>query len=650
MFHRPRLSLAGLLLFVPLLLVNAQVVKEPSGPNGQPKDQKTKPTVSKDQALKGAKTAEPDPEAVERRNMAVSLLTSLADDARSFRDQKLRARVLARTADALWTTEPDRARDLFRRAWEAAEIGDAEAARHANEEVRGNQAPAGVRFRRGGGRDMRNEVLRIIAKRDRKLAEEFLTRLEEAADREAKDAAADANRSRPDDQWSASAAQAKRLALARALLQDGDVERAIQFAAPVLEQVNRDSIFFLSELRQKNAPAADAAFASLLARTAGDPVADANTVSGLSSYAFTPLLYVTFSNEGGSNVNQSGPLSGPPDLSPALRSAFFRTASGILMRPLPPPDQDRTTSGRFGKFMVIKRLLPLYERYEPEQAALLRTHLTTLASGLPEPDIADGNRVVDRGVVPDNPDEDPLKKLQNRLDRARTSEERDNIYADVAAPLANKGDLQSRELAGKIEDSELRQAVLAFIDFELLRHAFQKKDVSELVRIARTGELTHIQRAWGYSQAAQLVSDKDAARAIDYLQEAAAEARRIDGEDPDRARGLLAVASGFARSDRVRAWEMVSEAVKAANSAPAFTGDDGMLSAMLMTKSMGLVTNAAADDFNVAGVFQSLAVDDLYRAVALAKTFSAETARANAIISTARAVLEPKQVEGPRVN
>lgn len=644
MFRSLRLSLAGLLLVFPLSLSNAQVAKDAQTPKDETKP---KTTATKDQSLKGAKVAEPDPAAVERRNVAVSLLTSLADDARSFRDQKLRARVLARTADALWTTEPDRARDLFRRAWEAAEAGDAEAARLAAEDARRQQQQTGSVVRRGG-RDMRSEVLRILSKRDRKLTEEFLVKLQESAEREAKEAAADPIR-RSDDQWGASAAQSKRLQLARALLQEGDVERAMQFAAPVIVQVNRDTIFFLSELRQKNAPAADAAYATLLARTDRDGSADANTVSGLSSYAFTPLLYVTFSSDGGSYANQAGPPSGPPNLDPALRKAFFTTASGILMRPLPPPDQDTSTSGRVGKYMVLKRLMPLYEQYEPEQAAVLRTHLSALAAGLPEPDIAQGNRAIDRGIVPDSPDTDAMKSLQNRLDRAKTSEERDAIYADIAISIAGKGDPQGRELANKIEDSELRKVTVAYIDFELLRDAFQEKNVPELIRVTKTGELTHIQRVWGYAQAARLVTSTDAARAMDYLQEAAAEARRIEASDPDRARGLVAVASGFARTDRARAWELIGEAAKAANGT-GFTGDDGVLFARLQTKNMVVATNASSDDFNVAGVFSVLANEDMYRSIELAKTFSAETARANATIATARAVLEPAKPAAPKTN
>jgi hypothetical protein len=625
---RARLSVGAVLLCALVTIINAQA----------PPDKQPKQTSDKS---KTTKTKEPDPLAVERRNVAVSLLTSLADDARGFRDQKLRARVLARAGDALWTTEPDRSRELFRRAWDAAEIGDAEAARQAAEDARRQQQQTGMVVRRSG-RDMRSEVLRMVAKRDRKLSEEFLKKLEDAAEREAKDAATDANLKRAGDQWAAPAAQAKRLALARALLQDGDVERAMQYAGPVLDQVNKDTMGFLSLLRQKNPPAADGAFAQLLARAGQDPSSDANTVSGLSSYAFTPLLYVTFSTDGGSYANQEGPLTGPPDLSSQLRNAFFQVATGILMRPLPPPDQDFTTSGRTGKYMVIKRLLPLYDQYNPEQAALLRTEMTALASNIPDGARAEGNRAIDRGIVPDNPKGDPLETMQDRLDHAKTSTERDGIYADVAGALANKGDARARDLASKIEDSEFRNKALAYIDFELLREAFQSKDTAKLLRIARTGELTHIQRAWGYTQAA-LLTNKDSARAIEYLQEAATEARRIDGSDPDRARGLVAVASGFARTDRVRAWEIITEAVKAANGTEGFTGEDGLLSARLQTKNMVVATNASADDFDLSGVFMSLASDDLYRSIELARTFTSNTARANATIAIARSVLDQKQ-------
>ena len=64
---------------------------------------------------------EVDPEIQQRRSIALSALQSLAIEARSYRDEPLRARVQARVADALWDQDKDGARSLFRRAWDVAE-------------------------------------------------------------------------------------------------------------------------------------------------------------------------------------------------------------------------------------------------------------------------------------------------------------------------------------------------------------------------------------------------------------------------------------------------------------------------------------------------------------------------------------------------
>ncbi len=50
-----------------------------------------------------------DPEILQRRSMALSLLQSLAIEARSYRDEPLRARVQARIADALWDQDREAA-------------------------------------------------------------------------------------------------------------------------------------------------------------------------------------------------------------------------------------------------------------------------------------------------------------------------------------------------------------------------------------------------------------------------------------------------------------------------------------------------------------------------------------------------------------
>ena len=249
------------------------------------------------------KTAKPpspelNEQAAQQRAVAISLVTTLADEARSFKDQTRRARVQARAADILWDSDPERSKELFRRAWDAATVVDTENARTRAEALKKANSDGGQVVVRGGP-DIRSEVLRLAAKRDKKLGDEFLKILDEAEQKQREDAANATRKSDPDSLLGAS----KRLQLARRLVQDGEIERAMEFAGPALDRVTIDSIFFLSALREKNNGLADAAFQVLLARVSRDPSADANTVSGLSSYIFTPFLYVTFERGGGSNWN-----------------------------------------------------------------------------------------------------------------------------------------------------------------------------------------------------------------------------------------------------------------------------------------------------------------------------------------------------------
>src|SRR5918997_521894 len=123
-----------------------------------------------------------------RRASAVSLVSTLADEARTFSEPALRARVQARAADALWETDKEKARQLFRRAWEAAEVADRDTAHLSEAELRrraiaqGAAGARGLQNRRGG-------AATPPSRRDRDLGEEFLAKLDESRKDEASAAA-----------------------------------------------------------------------------------------------------------------------------------------------------------------------------------------------------------------------------------------------------------------------------------------------------------------------------------------------------------------------------------------------------------------------------------------------------------------------------
>jgi hypothetical protein len=631
-----RLPLACLAAFCLSVIFACTASAQPAA-TAQPNGSKTA-TPAKDAA--GSKTAK-DPEAErlirERRAQAQSLLIALAADAGTFNDQKLRARTQARIADALWEADPERSRALFRRAWDAAEIVDREGQQRVQEEIKQQQAKGGS-VAVTGPPNVRGEVLRLAAKRDRALGEELLAKLKVDQQQQATEAS-DKTRS---NLFDTPEAISQRLNLARQLL-DADVERSLQFADPALATITRDGLDYLTYLREKDPAAADRRYLSMLGRAAGNLQSDANTVSLLSAYLFTPHIFVTYSG-GGASTSQTSRSSSPPETAPELRAAFFRAAADILQRPLAPPGQDQTTSGVEGKYLVIKRLMPLFEQFAPREATeSVRAQMEALTSMVPEAARDRDDETLREGIRPPQKSEDREQALLDRIEHAKTSDERDALYLQLARLRVENGDLRARDFIDKIDDSDLRKNARAYVDVTLTMRAVDRKDADAVLELVRTGELTHMQKAWALSQAAKLLVKSDREKSLSIIDDAQAEARRIDGSDPDRPRALLAVANALFLSDRDKTWDAVYDAVKAANSAEGFTGEDGVLRISLLTKTMASVRSSTVADFDVSGVFRELARADYNRTVELARGFEREAPRASAVIAIARAVLEDKR-------
>ena len=205
----------------------------------------------------------------------------------------------------------------------------------------------------------------------------------------------------------------------------------------------------------------------------------------------------------------------------------------------------------------------------------------------------------------------------------------------------SKDDDAARDYVGKISDSDFRKQAQAWVDWALATAAINKRKPDAALKLARTDELSHIQRVWILTQCAKLIVPTDPERAMTIVAEATAEARRIDGSD-DRARGLLAVADALMIVDQTRVWEALFEVVKAANSADDFTGEGGSLPLTVAGKRE---INARFDDipeFDLNGILTELTKKDFDRAVQLAHGFQRDAPRANATITICRTVLNEK--------
>ena len=88
---------------------------------------------------------------------------------------------------------------------------------------------------------------------------------------------------------------------------------------------------------------------------------------------------------------------------------------------------------------------------------------------------------------------------------------------------------------------------------------------------------------------------------------------------------------------------MMNDAIKAANSADKFTGEDGEIAFRLDAKGISSSHQHKFSDFDVAGIFTKLANEDYEKTVELAREFQNEAPRANAVIAIARSVLKEKK-------
>jgi len=433
----------------------------------------------------------------------------------------------------------------------------------------------------------------------------------------------------------------QRLSLARQLL-DTDVQRALQFADPALGTVTREGLNFLSYLREKDAVAADRRYAALLSGSANSLSSDANTVSLLSSYLFTPHLFITFEGSGGASTSSMALPTAPPQVPPELRSSFFGVAAQILLRP--PPGEDRSSSGPEGKYLVMKRLLPLFDQFAPKEIGdALRAQMDALSTGMPNDLRQRDDEALREGIRPQKPSADRQQAILDRIDHAKTSAERDQLYLQLARICVGNLDLRARDYAAKIEDDELRQKAEPFIDAMIIMRAVDKKDTDRLLEMVRIGNLTHFQKAWALTQAARFLAKSDHEKALTLIDDASAEARRIDTSDPDRPRAMLAVANAILLVDRTKIWDFAYEVAKAANSAEGFTGEDGVMRISLLTKGSSSIHSTSAGEFDVSGVFSEMAKDDYNRTVEMARLFEREAPRASAVIAIARSVMDDKK-------
>lgn len=599
-----------------------------------------------------------DGAAAARRAQAINLLIETAERARLFNDLVYRARIQTLAADALWTFDEARARQIFRRAWEAAGAAD-------RAEERASEEEAGI-FSNSEETTLtaaRDEVLSKAAALDPKMAETFLRELIDERERAESSKSNQATRRTP---WrEPSPLGARRLALAYELLNKKEYFRAAAVVEPLIsEGVSGDLMEFILRLRASmGAGQVDPyrLYLRLLERTAASPNVDANDLLLLSSYIVSPQLMMVVDEKSSLQFRSLPYMKVSNNRNPAETVAakpFYNLAVSVLLqrsalsRRAANPVQDR-----IARYFATGRLIPFFEQAGPEYAQFvpaMRSQLATLSSEMEATRRNALDAQFELTSLNQKNTPDSLAPQLEELTRAGDKQERDRISLKVVRKAARERlwDRAQRTAYG-IEDTNLRRAALAFIvvnqiaDISRAYKDDKEEDFESVARFVRRADAPTFASAWGLAQAALIAArrgDREQVRAL--LSEAESYAARADRNSRQRVAAYIVLTDAAAKLNETRAWDYLSELVRTVNSTDDYMGDE--ISMGTSTESAGdedaqEELNIEADAFRLDRIFATMARIDFDKTRTEAQALTGEIPRSYARIAAARAALEKKQ-------
>jgi hypothetical protein len=483
-------------------------------------------------------------------------------DANKWDDKAIAARTQAQIADLLWDTNRDIAANHLKAAWNSAV--------KIEESNRDRSSVVNYSLRNS----VRRDVLLIARKRAPQLASAWLDEMVEESK-----TAQNNQRGTFDDRSARSA-----VLLQMANLTVGGNPPA---AAELLIESLHDGISFnfqtvLLRLQQKDAALAETVFRAAVARLRTAGMNDPNELLTLYSYLFTPGR--VFGANTSENRNQAQLVIGGPRIAitaarqnPALAREFLDLASDLLLTAPVPEDANGKLVAR-SLVSAIGSILRDTTEQLPQKAALLRARAQQLDSearfsNVPLPKASDIPEVRE-GESKESFAERRVDLLEETAANGRDLLTRDIGYANAAVATGVERYQRGLDLAGKIDDKNLRESVRSWLLYRATLHFIRSGDLDQGRRLNLKNDDV-VQRAICFVVGAQrLVDDKDTIRANEWLREAGTLIRKSDANE-SAGRVALGIVSTYGRFDTVAALDWLLVAVKLASKAsPASLSED----------------------------------------------------------------------------
>jgi hypothetical protein len=406
-----------------------------------------------------------------KRSKAVYLVEQTASEAVLWDDREAAVSALTQAADLLWD-ENLKARVWLTKAWDLIEkIDERENSEELRQIWRGSQ-----------GSRLRTIVLNVALRRDSKLADCFLQKLElSQVDDKAERGAFDDHTARSE--------QLLRLAM-------NAIETNPALALNLAERSLGDGISFnlqtvLLRLRQKDVGLANRLFDSALARLVNGPTAFSDH-QVLASYLFKPGQVPARLPDGNVTVavvQTQLPAQSPAEFDPArARSFLIVVHRRLLAEPFPLKEQSQAAA----EFILLTNSLAQpFQMYAPDlwvgiQARTQFAAAAPKAWAKPNAEVTETVREAARNGAPA---EEVSRLRVDALEKVAEKEfnllARKLRFAEAALATAPKDFERGKGLANRIEnDDKLHQQIVAFLYYRAALTCFAENDLEKAEELA----------------------------------------------------------------------------------------------------------------------------------------------------------------------
>jgi len=534
--------------------------------------------------------------------------------------------VMVRAADVLWNAQQSSARKIFTDAFALAEKVFKEKGDEIKREGRSVTLIPDQRF----------VVMRAIAKRDGAWAKQLAVRVAEETKKQAEQAASEA-KTQTDFKQSV---QDKILGLA---ITTTPIDKTTAtslirstLAYPVSSSLPR-ALFALAEISQEDA---NQLYQDALRAYTNAPI---NEFLYLAAYPFVRDRIIggeMYMNGWGMPKN----VQPTPALQQQFIEALLRRGEAILKTP-------------------EQQIGSAYKLPEASQLVIALNHLETIAAQFQPAYV---NRIIEvktylqaslnndmrqslDGVLKQHDEVDmrmsgkgnAFATYCEQAERESNPEKREQAWAFAvlnASEEINIDDLTS--VARKIEDEKLRNQLLTFIYFKRTQKAIKDGQFFDASQLAKKIEQLDFRAYLSYETAATaLKKEEDKVRVREILEEVLELANKAPSTN-EKARTLLGVTYLYAKLDKIRAFEVMAEAVKTINS----LSNPDFSTAHIMQKIEGKQFSSfhaySVEGFNLETVFRLLAPMDFDGALYRARSLDDKSQRALAVLALAASCLE----------